>query len=109
MKSRHIVALCVAFGFAQQAPASEPAAPNAQSLGVIEAILNHCAVLDPAHAAQYRDQVRPATQGASDKSVREVRGSEEYKRAYESTTESLATAAGPDAVKTCMASLPPSP
>src|SRR5271165_1366303 len=100
MKSRHILAVGVALGFAQLAPGAEPA-PNPQSLGIVEGILNKCAELDPPHAAEYRDQVKMVTQDASEKTVAELRSSDEYKQAYDSITDSLAKVAAKDAVKAC--------
>jgi hypothetical protein len=89
------------------AQADEPAAPNAQSLGTIEAILGNCAELDAAHAAQYRDQLKLVTQGASEETMAKVRASDEYQQAYESARKSLAASAGADALKACKGSLAP--
>ena len=108
MKSRHILALGVALGFAQLALAAEPTAPNPQSLGMVEGILNKCAELDAPHAAEYRDQVKMVTQDASEKAVAEARSSDEYKKAYDAIMDSLAKVGARDAVKACMGSLAPS-
>jgi hypothetical protein len=104
---RHMVALGLALGLAQLARAEEPAAPSGQTLGMIEGILKKCAEIDPAHAAQYRDQVKIATQDASEKSLSEVRSSEDYKKAYESIAGSLDAVSEADALKACKGSLAP--
>jgi hypothetical protein len=107
MKARLMMALAIALGLVQLARAEEPAAPNAQSLAVIEGILTKCAELDPAHAAQYRDQARLAAQDSSDKTLAEVRSSEDYKKAHESTADSLNAVSEADALRACKASLAP--
>ena len=109
VKLEIILALAVAFGFGQLAQPDESASPNPQALGTAEAILNRCARLDPEHAVSYHEQVLAASQGASSESVAKVRKSDEYKRAYNSATESIGAVAGPAALKACRNSLAPPP
>lgn len=105
-KSHHYL-LGLALGLASLAQAEEPTLPDPQSFGAMEGILNKCAELDPAHASQYRDRVKLVTQGASDKVVNDIRKSDAYQQAYDSTVKSIAEVAGQDAVKACKGSLAP--
>jgi hypothetical protein len=105
MKREFILSLGVAIGLGQSALAGEPAAPNPQSLGMVEALLSKCAAIDPAHADRYHEGARAVTQGAGMESVEKARKTDEYKRAYNSASESLDALAPADAVKTCRDSL----
>ena len=80
--------------------ADEPA-PPAQALAVAEAILEHCATLIPAEADRFRQQSTLVTQGASEETLAEVRKSDEYQQARETTLESLAKVDEKDAKKAC--------
>ena len=106
MKMHRVMFLFTALALAGAALA-DPTAPDAGTLGRIEGILNKCAQLDPAHAAQYLDEIKMVTQGTSDEAVGKVRKSEAYKQAYDSATDSLAAVAGQEAVKACTGSLAP--
>jgi hypothetical protein len=80
--------------------ADEPA-PPAQALATAEAILEHCATLIPAEADRFRQQGTLVTQGASEEALAEVRKSDEYQQARDSTLESLAKVDEKDAKKAC--------
>jgi hypothetical protein len=105
VKLELILGLGVAIGLCQVAHADDPASPNPQALGTVEAILSSCAHVDPEHASRYQDQVQTLTQGDSNESVVEARRSEEYKQAYDAAMESISAVAVSDAVKACRKSL----
>jgi hypothetical protein len=105
MNYHRILSLCVAPALAQFALAGEPAAPNAQALGMAEGILNRCAQIDPVAANRYRQKLELLTQGASEETVAKVRKSDEYKQAYDSIVDSLGQVDEHDAQRACTASL----
>jgi hypothetical protein len=99
----------IAFGFAAVAIApwalaGEPA-PDAKSLATIEAILEHCAKVDPADAANYQKRVQLVTQGAGEETLAKARKTDEYLEAHDLTVESLAGVKEPDAKKICSQAL----
>jgi hypothetical protein len=108
MKRHRILLVGLALLLASLARADEPKAPNPQSLGLIEAITDKCAEIDPDNVARYRAQVKMLTQDASDEAVAKVRKSDDYRQAYDSVADSLAATTGKDAVQACKGSLAPS-
>ena len=96
-KKLWLLALIAAPGLAL---ADEPA-PQAQMLATTEAILEHCAKVNPAAAEQYREQAKLVTQGASEETLAKVRQSEEYQASHDSTLESLAKVDEQNAKKAC--------
>jgi hypothetical protein len=105
VKRKLILSLGLVIGFGQLALADEHAAPSPQMLGMVEAIIDKCAEIDPTNADRYHGQTQIATQGASIEAVAKARKSDEYKEAYVSTADSLTAISAPDAVKTCRGSL----
>jgi hypothetical protein len=101
LKNLCLLAAIVAPGLAL---ADEPA-PQAQSLATTEAILEHCAKLNPAAADQYREQAKLLTQGASEETLAKVRKSDEYQQSRDSALESLAKVDAQDATKACAQNL----
>jgi hypothetical protein len=87
------------------AQGEEPARPNGQALGTMEAILRKCTDVDPKAAEQYRQQVQLIIHGSSEKVVAEVRHSDEYKQSYDSATELLGQLSDHDALQACSGSL----
>jgi hypothetical protein len=108
MKSHSILtlglALSLAIAFAPLAQANEPV-PDAKSLAMTEAILDHCAKVDPAYASNYQKRVQLVTQGANEETLAKVRKTDEYQQAHDSTVESLAKVKEQDAKKVCSQSL----
>lgn len=86
--------------------AEEPA-PPAQSLATVEAILEHCAKINPAAADQFKQQAKLLAQGASEETLAKVRKSEEYQQSREATLESLAKVDDVNAKKVCAQGLGP--
>lgn len=99
------VCLLAAFVVPGLALADEPA-PQPQTLGSMEAILEHCAKLNPAGADQYQEQAKRLGQGASEETLAKIRQSEEYQQSRDSTLESLANIDGENAKKACAQGLP---
>jgi hypothetical protein len=85
--------------------ADEPA-PDAKSLAMTEAILDHCAKLDPAHASNYHKRVQLVAQGASEETLAKVRNTDDYQQTHDSAVESLAKVTEQDAKKACTQALP---
>jgi hypothetical protein len=105
MKVHHVLAWSSAllvgqFALAQIAQADE-ASPDPKVLGATEAILSFCAKVDPSGAANYLEQSRQMTHGASDEALAKARKSEEYRQARDSAEESLAKIDEQEAVKAC--------
>jgi|SRR5450432_3904 hypothetical protein len=105
MKLHLILASSVLAMVAQFALADKPARPSGQSLGMVEAILSRCAQLDPTGAPQYEQRVQSMIQGVSEEVVAEVRKSDEYRRSYDSTAESLRDVSEHDALEACTRSV----
>jgi hypothetical protein len=104
-KKRDVGCLFLVLALAASTQAQEPSAPNPQTLGLIEGVLDKCAELDPAHAADYHAQVKMISQDASEKVISEIRKSEAYLQAYEAAVESIAAIDAKDAKKKCMNSI----
>jgi hypothetical protein len=85
-KGRSTWRLCAGLALAPLAFADAPM-PNAQALGVAESVLNFCGPIDPGGADKLRQLVRLLVQGANDQQLARVRGSEEYRKAYDSVVE----------------------
>jgi hypothetical protein len=73
------------------------AAAQARTLATTEAMLEHCARLNPAAADQYRERARLLAQRASAESLTRACISDEYQHSRDSTLESLATVGAQDA------------
>ncbi len=97
--ARGVLAVAVAL-LAQQAPADQPAI-GAAALAVTEATLDFCARIDPKSTALYWEQGKSLVQGLDAKAAAEIRNSDEYRRAYDSTAEMLAKAPQDDAMPAC--------
>ncbi len=80
---------------------SDEPALQASSLATMEAILDHCAKINPSAADQYREQRKALAHGASDEKLEKIRQSEEYQQTRESTLESLAKVDDESAKKAC--------
>jgi hypothetical protein len=80
---------------------SEEPAPQATSLATLEAILDHCASINPSAADQYREQRKTLAQGASEETLDKIRKSDEYQKARDSTLEALAKVDEESARKAC--------
>lgn len=100
MKMNRVVCLGMATALATFAVAEKPPVGN-QGLGQVEAILEHCAKINPQAAAKYKDFGKLLLGKASDKEVAEVRKTEEYKEAHDSVSEALDKASKDEAIKAC--------
>ena len=100
-----LLAISAALVLAQPARAAEPPPPDGQALGTGEALLRYCAKVDSSSAARYEQRLKLLTHGADESAVDEVRKSDEYKQAYESTTSLLGDINEESARRTCSESL----
>ena len=102
MKRPLIIASCALALMAQSVLAEEPVRPDGRTLGMMEAIYARCAEVDHKAAAKYA-QLRKqlVASGVSSKVVAEVRESDEYLQAYDSTMESLREVSVQDALAAC--------
>jgi len=98
------LALSIAVTLAPPAQADEPV-PDPKTLAMTEAILEHCAKVDPTFAADYKKRVQLVTQGAKEEVLAKVRKTDEYQQAHDSAVESLANVKEQDAKKACSQAL----
>jgi len=104
LKSHRAVTLCVAATLAHMALAGEPVL-SAPALGTTEATLDFCAKADPKSADGYWQQGKLLLQGVPEKTAAEVRKSDEYRQAYDSTAEMIGKVPEQDAMRACSGSL----
>lgn len=104
MKSRRTLAFCVAAALAPLVLADE-AAPSPPALGMTEATLDFCARINPQSADQYWQHGKRLLQGVPEKTAAEIRKSEEYRQAYDSTAELIGKVSQQDAMQACAGSL----
>jgi len=105
LKGLCLLAAIITPGFAPDLAVADEPAPQAQTLATTEAILEHCAKLNPGAADQYREQAKLLTQGASEEALAKVRKSDEYRQSRDSMLESLAKVDEQDAKKACAQNL----
>ena len=72
-------------------------------LGKVEAAMDFCAQADPQSADKYQAKKKEFSQGATDEELSEARDSQEYKDAYQSSTDELSKQSKDEAKKTCAA------
>ena len=101
MKIRHVVwSLIAAF------PQLALAGTSSEDLGALQAVHDFCAKLDPSHAKGYEKQADALFHGLTPKQVLAIRGSSQYKTAYQSLTSVLPELPNDAAtVKACSAML----
>ena len=104
MKSPRTLALCAAAALAPLALADEPAL-SAPALGITEATLDFCARINPQSADQYWQHGKRLVQGVPAKTAAEIRKSEQYRQAYDSTAEQIGNISRQDAMQACVDSL----
>jgi hypothetical protein len=80
--------LCVGAGlvFAGSALA-DGSAPDPGALGTIEALVGYCSKAAPAQAEKYQEQVKQLLKGQSEQEIAGIRGSAEYRKAYDTMAE----------------------
>jgi len=89
-------ALAVPQVFADELPVPAPAA-----LGQIESLLDSCSKVNPQSAPDYKKQREQLAQSVSEKDLAEVRGTDEYKAAYQEFSDRIKKASKDEAVKAC--------
>jgi len=74
-------------------------------LGNVEGALDFCSQADAQSANKYQAKKKEFSQGATDEELAEARDSQDYKDAYQSSTEELSKQSKDEAKKTCAAAL----
>ena len=74
-------------------------------LGKVEGALDFCTQADPPSANRYQAKKKEFSQGATDEELSEARDSQDYKDAYQSSTEELSKQSKDEAKKTCASAL----
>jgi hypothetical protein len=82
---------------------------SASALATTEATLDFCAQVDPKSAQQYWDQGKSLLQALPEGAATEIRKSEEYRQAYDSTTQMLAAVPQQEAARSCSGSTAANP
>jgi hypothetical protein len=99
---------CVLLGCALAASgvaaAAEPVV-DARALGVAESILNYCSRVDAPVAARLQEKVDLLLHGTSAAAAARVRGTNEYRVAFESVTEFVSKVDPHNAKRPCSAAL----
>ena len=104
MEPNQMLSLCAAALLSQLALADEPTI-SAPALGITEATLDFCAQADPKSADKYWQQAKALLQGVPQKTAAEIRNSNEYRQAYDSTAEMIGKGSHQDALRACQDSL----
>jgi hypothetical protein len=82
MKVFKILCVGAAWVFAGSALA-DGSAPDPGALGTIEALVGFCSKTAPAEAEKYQTQVKQLLKGQSEREIAGIRGSEEYRKAFD--------------------------
>jgi len=85
--------------------AGEAAAVNEQSRGITESVLHFCGPVDPEAAARLKEKIAQLVQGASEDAEAKLRGSDEYRKAYDSVTDFVGKVDERNARRFCSVSL----
>lgn len=72
-------------------------------LGKVEGALDFCAQADAQSADKYQAKKKEFSQGATDEELSEARDSQDYRDAYQSSTDELSKQSKEEAKKTCAA------
>jgi hypothetical protein len=72
-------------------------------LGKVEGALDFCAQADPQSADKYKAKKKEFAQGATDEELAEARDSQDYKDAYQSSTDEMSKQSKDEAKKSCVA------
>lgn len=99
-------ALGCALALSGIASAAEPAV-DARALGRAESILNYCSRVDPPAAAKLHEKVDLLLHGVSTASAAHIRGTNEYRAAYESVSDFVGKVDPHNAKRPCSAALTP--
>lgn len=99
-------ALGCALALSGIAAAAEPAV-DARALGRAESILNYCSRVDPSAAAKLHEKVDLLLHGLSTAAAAHIRGTNEYRAAYESVSDFVGKVDPHNAKRPCSAALTP--
>jgi hypothetical protein len=97
--------VCVGAVLAAGVAQADQPAPNAQALGITEALVGFCAKMDPDAAGKLDQIVKQMLNGQSDQALADLRGSDEYKLGHDSVDDFVAKVDEHNAKKVCANSL----
>jgi hypothetical protein len=103
MRISRIIGLAAVLLLASLATATLPV-PNGV-LGKVEGALDFCAQADPQSASKYQEKKKEFVRGATEEELTEARASQEYKDAYQSSTDEMSKEPKDQAKKTCSSAL----
>ena len=103
MRISRIACICAVLVLVPLAMAKLPV-PNGV-LGKVEGALDFCSQADPQSADKYQEKKKSFVEGASDEEVAQARASQEYKDAYQSSTDEMSKQPKDEAKKSCAAAL----
>ena len=104
MKVSRILLLCAAIASPALASANSEIAP--QAVGIVQAILDFCAKVDPKDSDSFEALGKKLT-GLSGHDLATLRGNPAYQDAFAGISDALAQSAPKDAARTCAASAGP--
>jgi hypothetical protein len=105
MKVSRTLLLCAAIALPGLASANSEISP--QAVGIVQAVLDFCAKVDPKDAASFQAQGRKLTGGLSEHDLASLRGTPEYQDAFAGISDALGKSAPKDAARTCAAGVGP--
>ena len=83
--------LCLGAGLAWGGSAlADGSIPDPKVLGTIEALHTYCAKAMPTEAGKYEDQIKELLRGQTKNEIASLRGSGEYRKAYDSVVRFVA-------------------
>ena len=74
-------------------------------LGKVEGVFDFCAQADPQSAEKYQEKKKESVKDATAEELAEARASQEYKDAYQSTTDELSKEPKDEVRKSCSSTL----
>ena len=101
MKASHFVCVCAAAALPQLALATATTnnSTDPQGLGIVDAVFDFCAQVDPRDRASF-DSLKVLVAHGTPSGVE---GTDAYKKGYDTTRQALAKVSKDDAVKACAA------
>ena len=105
MKATHFVCLCAAIALPQLAlaTASTNGSTDPQGLGIVHAVLEFCAQVDPRDQASFGSLKVLVSHGTPSN----VEGTDAYQKGYNATRDALARVSRDDGVRACAAAVAP--
>jgi hypothetical protein len=100
MQFRYIFMTAAAAMLAQHAQAANP--PDALALGALQGMLGFCSQIDAKDDKRFDQHAERLTAGLSDRQIREIKASADYKQAYQLLTTVLKELPPAEALPGCV-------